>query len=685
MHRLSRLPVATFLTAALLMGTARAQTDGGPLHVLPYSPSLDLSSMDRGAEACTDFYRYACGGWQAANPIPPDQASWSVYGKLAQDNLRFLWGLLQAASQPRADRSPAERRIGDYFAACMRPGAINAAGRRPLDATLTEIDRLRTPRDLGRTLSNLHFAGVDGAMFRFGSGQDYGDSSRVIAMMDAGGLGLPDRDYYLNDDSKSQQLREAYRAYVSHVFRLLGTPAPQADEQAAAVMEIETELARVSLTKVDKRDPTQLFHRMSLNQLLRMAPGFDWGGYLDEVSVPRSQPINVSEPAFFARLAVLANERPMADWRAYLRWHAARAYSPYLARPFASAHFGFYSRTLRGVEAEPPRWRKCVEWVDRDLGDALGQVFVAKTFTPETKAQAAEMTRRIERAMQQRIEALDWMSPRTREAAQAKLRSLVNKIGYPERWRSYAGLEISRRDFFSDVRRSLVFENRRQLNKIGRPLDRSEWGMTPPTVNAYYNPQMNDINFPAGVLQPPLFDPKMDDAPNYGNTGSTIGHELTHAFDDEGRQFDADGNLHDWWTKKDAAQFNERTKCIVDQYSDYPVVDELKINGRLTLGEDLADLGGTVLAYQAWREATANRPPEERDGFTPDQRFFIGMAQWACSNERPEVQRLRALTDPHSPSRWRVNGVVANMPEFAAAFSCKPGQAMVRPTPCKVW
>jgi putative endopeptidase len=287
--------------------------------------------------------------------------------------------------------------------------------------------------------------------------------------------------------------------------------------------------------------------------------------------------------------------------------------------------------------------------------------------------------------MQQRLEALDWMGPRTKEAAQAKLRSLVNKIGYPDRWRSYAGLEISRRDFFSDVRRSAVFENRRQLNKIGRPLDRSEWGMTPPTVNAYYNPQMNDINFPAGVLQPPLFDPKMDDAPNYGNTGSTIGHELTHAFDDEGRQFDADGNLHDWWTRKDAAQFNERTKCIVDQYSDYPVVDELKINGRLTLGEDLADLGGTVLAYQAWREATANRPPEERDGYTPDQRFFIGMAQWACSNERPEVQRLRALTDPHSPSQWRVNGVVANMPEFAAAFSCKPGQAMVRPTPCKVW
>jgi len=403
------------------------------------------------------------------------------------------------------------------------------------------------------------------------------------------------------------------------------------------------------------------------------------------VAVPAGTPINVAQPAFFRQLERLLRQRRLADWKTYLRWNLVNSQAPYLAHPFAQAYFDFYSTKLRGVEKMPPRWKRCVRWVDRDLGEALGQVFVKHTFAPETKERAAAMAKAIEEAMHDRIESLPWMSPNTKQAAQKKLATLVNKIGYPEKWRDYSALEIRRGDFFGNVERGQGFETRRQLAKVGKPVDRAEWGMTPPTVNAYYDAQLNSMNFPAGILQPPLFDPKMDDAPNYGNTGSTIGHELTHGFDDEGRQFDAEGNLKDWWGKKDAAEFNKRTACILQQYSSYTVIDDLKINGRLTLGEDVADLGGTVIAYMAWKAVTANQKLAPVDGFTPDQRFFIGMAQWACSNERPETLRLRTLTDPHSPNRYRVNGVVSTLPEFARAFSCKPGQPMVRARTCKVW
>jgi endothelin-converting enzyme/putative endopeptidase len=393
----------------------------------------------------------------------------------------------------------------------------------------------------------------------------------------------------------------------------------------------------------------------------------------------------VTQPAFFATLETLLRKRPLADWQTYLRWHVVNSRAAALSRPFQQAFFDFYSTRLRGIETMPPRWKQCVRAVDNDIGEALGQVFVKRTFAPQTRERAADMAKAIEATMRARVRALPWMRPRTREQALAKLDTLVNKIGYPERWRDYGALEVRRDDFFGNAERARVFETKRQVAKIGKPVDRAEWAMTPPTVNAYYDQPLNSINFPAGVLQPPLFDPQMDDAVNYGNTGNTIGHELTHGFDDEGRQFDAHGNLRDWWTAKDAIEFGKRTKCIVGQYSGYTVIDDIRINGRLTLGEDVADLGGVALAYMAWKTMTAGQALEPRDGFTPEQRFFIGAAQWACGNERPEVLRLRALTDVHSPNRYRVNGVVANMPEFARAFSCKAGQPMVREKACRVW
>jgi endothelin-converting enzyme/putative endopeptidase len=424
---------------------------------------------------------------------------------------------------------------------------------------------------------------------------------------------------------------------------------------------------------------------MTLTQLTKLAPNLGWGAYLEALPLARDAGLNVAQPAFFRKLNTLLAQRPLAQWKTYLRWHSVTAQSAYVSQPLAQARFDFFSAKLLGVKTMPARWKQCVTWVDRDLGEALGQVFTQRTFTPQTRQRAQDMTLAIQQAMTTRLDALDWMSPATKKAAHAKLATMVNKIGYPEQWRDYTALQVQPDDFAGNVQRSQVFEAQRQLAKIGKPVDRAEWGMTPPTVNAYYNAQMNDINFPAGILQPPLFDPRSDDAPNYGNTGSTIGHELIHGFDDEGRRFDAKGNLRDWWSAKDGKEFERRASCIVNQYSSYTAVDDVKVNGKLTLGEDLADLGGTILAYAAWKTTTASQKLEVIQDLTPDQRFFVGLAQWACSNTRPEAERLQAQTDPHSPPRYRINGVVSNMPEFAKAFSCKPGQPMVRDKVCKVW
>ena len=657
-----------------------------PLASLPYTPSLDTTFLDRSAEPCVDFYQYACGSWNKLNPIPPDQARWNVYAKLSTENMAFLWGILEEASRPSPARTPNQQKVGDYFGACMDEAAVEKAGVAPLRSHLDEIAALRRVSDIPAFLGRLHLEMSDTSpLFGYGSSQDYADSTRVIAFAMAGGLGLPDRDYYTKTDAKSQETRTRYVEHVTAMFRLLGDAPEAAGAEAKTVMEIETALAKASLTRVDMRDPYKLFHKYTRAKLGALTPAFHWTAYWKATGMPAPAVVNVTEPEFFRELQRQLTSRPMADWRTYLRWHLAHSRAPYLSAPFVQANFEFYSHYLRGVTQLQPRWKRCVHYVDRDLGEALGQVFVEKTFSADTKGRALQMTKEVEKAMEDDLHQISWMGESTKQQALTKLHALTNKIGYPDKWRDYSALSIAPGDFAGNVERYFVFESRRELAKIGKPVDRTEWKMTPPTVNAYYDPQMNDINFPAGVLQPPLFDPKMDDAPNYGNTGATIGHELTHGFDDQGRQFDAKGNLRDWWTRQDADEFVKRTTCVSDQYSQYTVVDDIKINGKLTLGEDVADLGGTLLAYLAWKEATRAQDLKPIDGFTPEQRFFIGMAQWACGDERPESKRQNAITNEHSPDQYRINGVVSNMPEFGRAFSCKAGQPMVRANACRVW
>ncbi|MDB5917578.1 MAG: peptidase, partial [Massilia sp.] len=572
---------------------APATADERPATSFPYTPGLDPSAMDRRFDPCVDFYQYACGGWMANNPIPDDQARWSVYGKLERDNQRYLWGILDGLAKQREGRSATEQKTGDYFAACMDEAAIEARGARPLQPYFDQIDAMASTRDLPMVLARLHLAlADDGLFFGFGSSQDFADSARVIAFANGGGIGLPDRDSYLNLDAKSADVRAQYVAHIARVFELLGDKPDAAREKAATVMRIETALAKATLTRVDKRDPYKLFHKMNAKGLQALTPAFEWKMYLAELGKPGLSTFNVTEPAFYEELARQWRSNDLGAIKTYLRWHVARSTSPALSKAFDDEHFEFFSKTLRGVKQQPPRWKRCVTLVDAQLGEALGQEFVRRAFSPELKEKALHMTRQVEGAMEKDIASLTWMSPATKSRARQKLATIVNKIGYPDRWRDYGSYVVKPGDFVGNIERGNVFESRRQLDKIGKPLDRTEWGMTPPTVNAYYNPQMNDINFPAGVLQPPLYDARMDDAPNYGNTGATIGHELTHAFDDEGRQFDAKGNLKDWWTKKDAGEFTQRAQCIVDQYAQYTIVDDIKINSKLTLGEDVADLGG---------------------------------------------------------------------------------------------
>jgi endothelin-converting enzyme/putative endopeptidase len=664
----------------------KAQVGKHPLRSLPYTPSLDLNSMDRNVDPCDDFYQYVCGGWMKNNPIPSDQPRWNVYAKLADENQQFLWGILEEASDAGRARNASEQKIGDYFQACMDESAIEKLGATPLQAELGEIAALKSKVDLGQYLGHEDLAMSGGGMlFGFGSNQDFADSTQVIAFADAGGLGLPDRDYYTKTDPKSQEIRGHYLGHVQRMFELIGDPAGAAAGEAKTAMAIETALAEKSLTRVERRDPQNLFHKMDRGQLKALTPDFDWDSYVAAEGLPGVRTFNVTEPAFYREVDRLIQSESLDDWKTYLRWHLVHDRAPYLSLKLQQENFDFYSHTLRGVDVMQPRWKRCVRWVDRDLGEALGQEFVARTFGPDVKAHTVKMTREIEAAMEDDLKNLPWMGPATKQQALEKVHSIVNKIGYPDKWRDYSSLEIVRGDFAGNVRRSAIFESKRQLAKIGKPVDRGEWEMTPPTVDAYYDPQMNDINFPAGVLQPPLFDPRMDDAPNYGNTGGTIGHELTHGFDDEGRQFDAKGNLRDWWTKEDAAQFDKRIACVRQQYAQYIVVDDIHINSKLTSGEDVADLGGTLLAYIAWKNATKGQDLKSIDGFTPDQRFFIGYGQWTCENDRPENLRVGAITNPHSPGMYRVNGIVSDLPQFQQAFGCKPGQPMVRPKMCRVW
>ena len=644
---------------------------------------FDVNAIDKAADPCKDFYQFACGNWLKANPIPPDQARWGRFNELDERNKQELHAILEEAAKPDPGRDSVTHQIGDYYAACMDEKGIDARGLAPLKAELERIRQLNDKSQLAAQIAHMHRIGVS-SLFEFGSGQDFKDSSAVVAQLDQGGLGMPDRDYYLKSDPKSVELRQKYLTHVQRMFELAGYTTETAKANAATVMRMETELARGSLDRVSRRDPEKIYHPMKKADVVALAPSFQWEQYYAETRSPNFQTIVLSSPDYFKAIDRQIRDFSLEDWKVYLEWHLLHSEAPLLPTPFLQENFDFYGRTLTGATQMRPRWKRCVEFTDNQLGEALGKKYVEKTFGAAGKERTLKMVHALETALAEDIEKLPWMTPATKKEALVKLQAITNKIGYPDKWRDYSSVEIKRDDAVGNGFRADQFEFQRQLDKIGKPVDRLEWGMTPPTVNAYYDPQMNNINFPAGILQPPFFDNAMDDAVNFGGIGMVIGHELTHGFDDEGRQFDPKGNLQDWWTPVDAKEFQQRAACVDDEYSSFEVAPGVHVNGKLTLGENTADNGGVRVALMALLNMIG-KGGKKIDGFTPEQRFFLAFGQVWCSNDREESLRLQVATDPHAPPKFRVNGVVQNMPEFREAFSCKAGQPMVKANVCRVW
>ena len=651
--------------------------------ILAAQISFDLNAIDKTADPCTNFYQYSCGNWLKNNPIPADQSSWGRFNELHERNQRTLRDVLETSSA-KSTRSPVEQKIGDYYQACMDEKSIESKGIAPLKPVLDGVNAIKDKTALTPEMARLHMSGI-AAFFSFSASQDLKDASKVIAHADQGGLGLPERDYYFKDDPKSVEVRTKYVAHVQKMFELLGHPAEKASAEAATVMRIETALAKGSMDVTSRRDPTKLDHPMPVSGLAALAPSIDWTKYLAGVSAPVDS-LNVVVPDFFKALDGQIKGNSLEDLRTYLTWHVVHSQAPLLSSAFVNENFNFYGKTLTGAKELRPRWKRCVQFVDGDLGEALGQKYVEVTSGERSKQKTLEMVRGLEKALEKDLKELDWMTPETKVRATEKLHAIADKIGFPDKWRNYGALQIQKGDAVGNSLRSNQFEWNRQMAKIGKPVDKSEWQMTPPTVNAYYDPQNNNINFPAGILQPPFYDNRVDDAVNYGGIGAVIGHELTHGFDDEGSQFDAKGNLANWWSEKDRKAFEERTGCIEKQYGSYTAVDDLKLNGKLTLGENTADNGGLRIAYMALLDVLGAKPRTKTDGFTPEQRFFLGWGQVWCTNITDQATRLRTQTDPHSPGQFRVNGTVSNMPEFQSAFACKAGQPMVlADKACRVW
>jgi putative endopeptidase len=649
---------------------------------------FNVGNLDRSVSPCENFYQFAAGGWMKNNPIPADRASWATFNKLQDHNQDLLHEILeQAAKEKAATPGSNWQKIGDFYASCMDESQVTAAGLKPLESELGRIAKIDDAAGLQSEIARLQRMGVN-AVFQFGSEQDLKDSTQVIAGAGQGGLGLPDRQYYLDDDAHSKQLRTEYVQHVTNMFTLAGDGAAAASDEAKVVLDLETALAKASTKREDLRDPEKNYHKMTLVQLGDITPHFSWAGYFKEVGAPVLSAADMGQPDFFKAVDAAIASVPLANWKIYLRWHMIHAVASALPEPFVDENFDFYGRKLTGAKQMRPRWRRCVQATDANLGEALGQYYVQRYFPPEAKTRALVMVKNLIAALRDDISTLNWMSPATRRQAIKKLDAIALKIGYPDKWRDYSAYRVSRGPYVENVLRGATFEFARDLAKIGKPVDRSEWGMTPPTVNAYHQPLLNEIVFPAGILQPPFFDFQADDAVNYGGIGAVIGHELTHGFDDQGAKFDAQGNLKNWWTPEDLKNFQQRGECIAQQFAAYQVEPGLHENGKLVEGESIADLGGMTIARAAFMKTLKGKPaPARIDGFTAEQRFFLSWAQIWAANVRPEYMRMLTKVDPHPLDKFRANGPLENTPAFAKAFGCTAKSPMVRPAVkrCRIW
>ncbi len=650
-------------------------------------PALDPVNMDLSVQPCTDFYRYANGTWLKRNPIPPEFSRWGSFQMLAEKNTLVLREILEeAARTPGTAKGPNTQKIGDFYFTGMDTADIEALGWRPIEGDLKRIAAINDVAGIQEELAWFHRNGV-GGIFGLFANQDQKNSTQVVAHLGQGGLGLPDRDYYVSDDPKLKQNREDYAAYITAMFKLLGDDEGDAAMAARTVIAFETRLARASFTRVERRDPEKNYNKMTQEQLGAMTPEFNWNRFLVAVGLTNPGDVIVGQPPFFREVGAMLRDVPVKDWKTYLRWRLVNAAANALSSAFVKESFRFNGTILTGAKELQPRWKRISQVINGAMGEALGELYVARAFSPQAKARAKEMVNNLLASMKEHIQALDWMDETTRAAALKKLSTFNVKIGYPDKWRDYSALTIDRTSYLENLRRAAEFNFRYNMSKIGKPVDPTEWGMTPPTVNAYYSATRNEIVFPAGILQPPFFNPDADDAVNYGGMGAVIGHEVSHGFDDQGSKYDADGNLKMWWTPETRKKFEERTALVVKQFDDYVAIDSLHVNGKLTLGENIGDFAGLSIAYTALEKTLAGKPKRMIDGFTPQQRFFLAWAQIWRTNSTPEALRLQVRTDPHSPSRFRTNGPLSNIPAFYEAFGCAEGSAMIRPQEVrpKIW